>query len=629
MLCGLGDAAAANDGNVTQEALGSVQSIDAEVADWEATFAGCTEVPDVAGDAEHRALDALIGHLLTSDKIVEAQELAALFKYKSADVMLAVTARQVAYSTIDPAAVQSMIEGDTTAMDVPQVLQALADRCVGGRKCCRRVLSNYMAATMLNMSYQGMLAEDPLKVLRYLVLRGRDHFDLAMRFIRQNRLASADVCTLLSALFLQQIANDESEKTKVGMEELERRGAWICWSTSDFAAFVNVSEDPAQIGRNLLAHVEDDKPNAAAGGSGGTRTGGRAVSAAGAGAAGSMVEVRGLEGELPRDLSVSVEVELLCRAHNCFVLVGSMDVISAVLNVARERALVYVEQEKFNPLVKLLCSIKRFREMEYILDIMMLHGKFELLLGKDVMADDLEGRDELKMALRDYLIRRHPEDAETLQMVSLHFQMYREIGENRLYSANLQIKMLGKRPPGTGRVKDLLFIIQMLSEAASHLLEQGCLRRARWCFTRARLVGLQVQMVDKALLNLTGKSVAQFIAGHPNFRESLIVAEAYDKRGPGEWVMPLFQQVVLGGNIDYLDELHQAIILPASTYTEVKSLWMQSELEERQDTASNFREFLETCRDKAEALKIATEVGLTRYAAELVSNYPLLGDEQQ
>merc|ERR1719272_2668968 len=152
-----------------------------------------------------------------------------------------------------------MIDGDATAMDVPQLLQALADRCVhGGRDCCRRVLSNYMAATVLNMSYQGMLAEDPLKVLRYLVLRGRDHFDLAMRFIRQNRLAVADVSTLLSALFLQQIASDEIEKTKVGMEELARRGAWICWGTSDFAAFVNVSEDAAQIGRNLLAHVEDD-----------------------------------------------------------------------------------------------------------------------------------------------------------------------------------------------------------------------------------------------------------------------------------------------------------------------------------------------------------------------------------
>ena len=99
-------------------------------------------------------------------------------------------------------------------------------------------------------------------------------------------------------------------------------------------------------------------------------------------------------------LSVSVEVELLCRAHYCFVLVCSMDVIDTVLSIARARVPKYVELGRFNPLVKLLTQIKRFREMEYVLDMLILHEKFELLLGKDVMQDDHEGRVELKMALR-------------------------------------------------------------------------------------------------------------------------------------------------------------------------------------------------------------------------------------
>jgi hypothetical protein len=65
-------------------------------------------------------------------------------------------------------------------------------------------------------------------------------------------------------------------------------------------------------------------------------------------------------------LSVFVEVELLCRAHYCFVLVCSMDVVDAVLNVAKERVPAYVAAGHFNPLVKLLCSIKQFREMEWV-----------------------------------------------------------------------------------------------------------------------------------------------------------------------------------------------------------------------------------------------------------------------
>jgi hypothetical protein len=595
-LCGLGNAADGEDTAIPRPFGGDILETDSETL-----FAECNDTPDLAGEAEHRALDALIGQLLTNDRIADARNLATLFKYKSKTIIIAVAAQELAAGTIDAAAVQHLLHADVSTLDLQQTLQALTDQCgEGGRDCCRRVLSNFNAAHVLNISYQGMLADDPLKVLRYLLLRGRDHFELARRFIRQNWLPPDAVTQLLSALFVQQIAADEETKSKLGMEELVRRGGWSTWNTSDFAAFANVCMDPAELGQRLVAYVSEPDLDRHA--------------------------IRGLEEEPPKFLSVNVEVELLCRAHYCFVLVCSMDVIGAVLTVAKDRVPHYVEQQQFDALVKLLCNIKRFREMEYILDLIVLHGQFELLLGKDVMADDVEGRDELKMALRDYLIRMHPEDAETLQMVSLTFQMYREIGENRLHSANLQIKMLGKRPPGMGRVKDLLFIVQMLSEAASHLLEQGCLRRSRWCFTRARLVGLQIQMVDKALLNLSAKSVAHFISHHPNFRESLIVAEAYDKCGPSEWVTPIFQQVVLGGNEEYLDHIQQAIILPASIFTDVMALWLAGEREERQATASNFRDLLETCRDKQVALTIASQVGLGRYAVELLQAYPLLED---
>jgi hypothetical protein len=38
---------------------------------------------------------------------------------------------------------------------------------------------------------------------------------------------------------------------------------------------------------------------------------------------------------------------------------------------------------------------------------------------------------EYKLALRDFLLRRHPQAVDKLELVSLRFSMSRDIGENR------------------------------------------------------------------------------------------------------------------------------------------------------------------------------------------------------
>jgi hypothetical protein len=46
-----------------------------------------------------------------------------------------------------------------------------------------------------------------------------------------------------------------------------------------------------------------------------------------------------------------------------------------------------------------------------------------------------DGLLEYKLALRDYLIRKHPSATEKLELLSLRFKMTREIGENRMATA--------------------------------------------------------------------------------------------------------------------------------------------------------------------------------------------------
>jgi hypothetical protein len=69
----------------------------------------------------------------------------------------------------------------------------------------------------------------------------------------------------------------------------------------------------------------------------------------------------------------------------------------------------------------------------------------------------------------------------------------------------------------------------------------------------ARLIGLQLQLLDKPLLYLNDSSpleldntappVLAFLASHSNFREAFIVAEAYSLSDSSLWVGPFCQQV--------------------------------------------------------------------------------------
>ncbi len=57
-------------------------------------------------------------------------------------------------------------------------------------------------------------------------------------------------------------------------------------------------------------------------------------------------------------------------------------------------------------------------------------------------------------------------------------------------------------------------------------------------------------MVDLPLLNLRPEAVLRFMADHPSFRESAIVADAYELNTASAWAAPLYRQV--GSNGRYM-----------------------------------------------------------------------------
>lgn len=446
--------------------------------------------------------------------------------YPSLDLSLVLTSLGLAQELLRPCDIPphvlAVLPKATPTLATLPVLRFLVDASLLAPDCCRRITVNYTVANLLNMSYQGMINNDAMKVLKFLVLRGQAYFELAASFIALNKFNLSDVSLVLATLFLQQIlltptvsVDPTRDRTasvpRIGRAILQDEN-WATWSDAEFTDFANLCGDPSLLGRRFLSMVTGDV---------------------------SVIE--GSDGQVGK-LSIATEVTLLCRAHQCYIMTCSMDGIDAVLKASQKQIPYYVQQGAYPALVQLLVGVKKFRDMEMIFDVLLEHDLFELVLSKGVLLNDPHGQLELKIALRDYLLRRRPNDIEKLQMVSLHFRIFREIGENRMAAALKQIRRLGKHAPGFDKIADLLYIIQMLSEAATNLVEE-CPHRAAHCLSLARLVGLQTQLLDLPLLNLHVSQVPLLLLRHPNFKESLIIALAYGRAGLGEWVSPVFQQV--------------------------------------------------------------------------------------
>ena len=77
------------------------------------------------------------------------------------------------------------------------------------------------------------------------------------------------------------------------------------------------------------------------------------------------------------------------------------------------------------------------------------------------------------------------------------------------------------------------------------------------CAKKHRLVELQKHLLPTGMviLDLSDKSLAEFLAKYNNFFEAYIVADAYNKRSLDVWVEPLFNHVILRGDFKYLNEI--------------------------------------------------------------------------
>lgn len=121
----------------------------------------------------------------------------------------------------------------------------------------------------------------------------------------------------------------------------------------------------------------------------------------------------------------TITVELLIKAHDCFVHECSMEGIACVLQYCKTLNSTLASAKSWRLIVRLLIGIGRFRDMYYCFETLIRNEQFESLLGQF----DEERLIGLKEAIISYLHEHYPDDTENYRLTALHFQMYDELAQ--------------------------------------------------------------------------------------------------------------------------------------------------------------------------------------------------------
>uniref|UniRef100_A0A8C0TDZ5 Spatacsin C-terminal domain-containing protein n=1 Tax=Canis lupus familiaris TaxID=9615 RepID=A0A8C0TDZ5_CANLF len=544
---------------------------------------------------EQESLNFLIGHLLDDGFVHEASRVCRYFHFYNQDVALVLHCRALASgeASVDDlhpeihALLQSAepLEEEEAGIPLRKVqssssldsqsfvmlppsdevvtnLETLTSKCLHGKNYCRQVLCLYELAKELGCSYTDVASQDGEAMLRAILASQQpDRCKRAQAFISTQGLEADTVAELVA-----------EEVTRELLTPPEGTGHQQMFAPAEesrtFLQLTTLCQDRTLVGMKLLDKISSVP-----------------------------------HGEL------SCTTELLILAHHCFTLTCHMEGIIRVLQAARLLTDKHLApNEEYGLMVRLLTGIGRYNEMTYIFDLLHKKHYFEVLMRKK-----LDPSGSLKTALLDYIKRCRPGDSEKHNMIALCFSMCREIGENHEAAARIQLKLIESQP-WEDSLKDghhlkqlLLKALTLMLDAAESYAKDSCVRQAQHCHRLTKLITLQIHFLNTGqntmLINLGRHRLMDCILALPRFYQASIVAEAYDF--VPDWAEILYQQVILKGDFNYLEEFKQQRLLRSSIFEEISKKYKQHQ---PTDTAvKNLKKLLTYCEDVYLYYKLAYE----------------------
>eukprot|EP01121_Diplochlamys_sp_Union-15-3_P022198 TRINITY_DN9373_c0_g1_i1.p1 TRINITY_DN9373_c0_g1~~TRINITY_DN9373_c0_g1_i1.p1 ORF type:complete len:493 (-),score=50.49 TRINITY_DN9373_c0_g1_i1:9-1487(-) len=474
------------------------------------------------------------------------------------------------------------------------------------RTYCEKILVQYEVSKLLSKSYIDVANKDSSEILQ-LLLMDPDRLPLIKEFIRYNRInpeniskaladrvsraivdsgnsavlsptRSMSVSGVIPLLSTQEKATKRSStSTPVKAEPLVQTSTLTSKAKSSiinqsvFQDFLGLTTKPELVGKHLLDFVSSTS-----------------------------------NPPLP-PLS---EVEILIRAHFCFLFSSSIDGCEKVLRFIKKKVPEYIKAKQFKLLVRLVTGTKQYNHMQYIMDLLIQHDQFELFLSKNVQSAD--DKKELQMTLYNYLKKNYPTHTKKLELLFLHFTMYREFADTTVEKAIEKIKSTTKFSP-----RDLIEIMDNYLLAAENYTKERCYELASRCIFMVSLIELQFRIPETRILNLNEQQAKLLMHSRREFKDALIVANAYNLNNLNEWSKAVYQQVVCSGNFAFYEDLINDIPLesPKDLFEEL----VKKHKSEPSKNLANFKKLLEKLPDIVSRYLIAEQLGFSDVCQQILA----------
>lgn len=335
------------------------------------------------------------------------------------------------------------------------------------------------------------------------------------------------------------------------------------------------------------------------------------------------------------DMIIATMVHIM--SHECFTL--SHDIQGVVMVLRRIKFMIVnilAPKAQMELIARLLTSVGRYNEMNYVFDLFRDKNQFEILLSKGV-----EKTAELRIALFNY-VKKNP---EFYALVTLNFSMFREIAESLEASANKRLdKIISSRQKAaketgskeirprcssvSGRTKEALNLSLIeLMDASDCYAKAGCYKRSNHCERRSKLVALEIALMSSGeaythLLDLSQSELTDAIVNLSSFAEAHIVADAYDFHLA--WRQALFRRVIVDGEVGYLDEYCRKYELSSALTEELVTLYRQyadnCDQEKRFEISKSMRIVLAKLVDVELRCKLYTQLNFDDAKKELLED---------
>ncbi|XP_030833273.1 spatacsin isoform X2 [Strongylocentrotus purpuratus] len=223
--------------------------------------------------------------------------------------------------------------------DCLTMMEALADHTSAARTCCDRIINIYRISQVLDKPYDLLIKQVPFTSVKALLHSSHpDRYLLAKSFIRANNLADKEVANFLS----EDVMTGLQQKIKRRKESSLTRPPPSEGPSPDrmekvaFMSLARICKDPACLGTRLLDEA---------------------------------TQIAHSESSTTRP-ALTLEVDLIIRAHDCFTLSCNMEGIASVLRASLDCFSALAQSEEFSLMVRLLIGVRRFTDMTYIFEIL-------------------------------------------------------------------------------------------------------------------------------------------------------------------------------------------------------------------------------------------------------------------